>query len=314
MKGRWAAGIVPRNFAWIVKGQLAVSERPGGYAPHHRRVRRHEELLWLRSQGFTRVVSLLGSRHNLHAYEEHELPYSHFPLPAQGDLRPMLGACYPALLEWLRAGERILLHHEELGDRAAGVAAGFLCWSGLLPDAPQATTAVEHLLKRQLGSLGRSIVAAASDIAPEPAQRFFRPSPVPSTLHALGERRAAVAGDPEPAPRRTRRPRPSSAPSSVPPSPVPPAPGEAPEPASAAAVEPPPDGEVVPDSPSTRPRRSRARSAAVDTGAGGAGENVADPPAAASVAPDPPVAVAPDPPAAGALPARPLDAPSRPAR
>lgn len=175
MKGRWAAGIVPRNFAWILKGQLAVSERPGGYAPHHRRVRRHEELLWLRGQGFTRIVSLLGSSHNLHAYEEHNLPSSHFPLPAQGDVRPTLASCYPAILGWLRDGERILLHHEELGDRVAGVAAGFLCWSGLLPDAPQAITAVEHLLKRQLGSLGRGLVAAAAEIAPEPGARAFRP-------------------------------------------------------------------------------------------------------------------------------------------
>ena len=70
MKGRWAAGIVPRNFNWIIRDYLAISERPGGYAPNHRRVRRQEEILWLRAQGFNRVVSLLGSNHNLHAYEE----------------------------------------------------------------------------------------------------------------------------------------------------------------------------------------------------------------------------------------------------
>jgi len=40
VKGKWAAGIPPRNFTWIVKDQMAVSERPGGFAPHHRRVRR----------------------------------------------------------------------------------------------------------------------------------------------------------------------------------------------------------------------------------------------------------------------------------
>ena len=32
MRGRWAAGIVPRNFDWIIRDYLAVSERPGGYA------------------------------------------------------------------------------------------------------------------------------------------------------------------------------------------------------------------------------------------------------------------------------------------
>ena len=59
MKGKWAAGIPPRNFTWVVQDQLAVSERPGGFAPNHRRVRRQEEIIWLRNQGFTRVVSLL---------------------------------------------------------------------------------------------------------------------------------------------------------------------------------------------------------------------------------------------------------------
>ena len=78
MRGRWAAGIVPRNFCWIIKDHLAVSERPGGYAPNHRKVRRHEELLWLRAQGFTRVVSLLASTHNLHAYDELRLEWSRF--------------------------------------------------------------------------------------------------------------------------------------------------------------------------------------------------------------------------------------------
>jgi hypothetical protein len=48
MKGKWAKGIPPRFFNWVIKGKLAVSERPGGYARNHRKVRRHEEILWLR--------------------------------------------------------------------------------------------------------------------------------------------------------------------------------------------------------------------------------------------------------------------------
>ncbi len=51
MKGKWARGITPRFFAWIIKGHLAVSERPGGYARNHRKVRRQEEILWLRGEG-----------------------------------------------------------------------------------------------------------------------------------------------------------------------------------------------------------------------------------------------------------------------
>ena len=70
MKGKWAAGIPPRNFTWVIKDRLAMSERPGGFAPNHRKVRRQEEIIWLQVQGFTRVVSLLPSSHNLRAYEE----------------------------------------------------------------------------------------------------------------------------------------------------------------------------------------------------------------------------------------------------
>ncbi len=166
MRGRWAAGIVPRNFAWIIQDRLAVSERPGGYAPHHRKVRRQEEILWLKTHGFTRVVSLLASGHNLHAYDELGVACSHFPLPAHADVRAELLGLYPELYRWLREGEQLLVHQDELSDRLAGVVAGFLCWAGLLPEPPRAITAVEQLLRRQMGAAGRSIVALAAEIEP----------------------------------------------------------------------------------------------------------------------------------------------------
>ena len=59
MRGKWAQGIVPRGFTWIVKGRIAVSERPGGCGEGHRRVRRQEEIIWLRENGFEVVVSLM---------------------------------------------------------------------------------------------------------------------------------------------------------------------------------------------------------------------------------------------------------------
>jgi hypothetical protein len=166
MRGRWAAGIVPRNFTWVIKDRLAVSERPGGYAPHHRRVRRQEEILWLKGNGFARVISLLPSTHNLHAYDELGLPSAHFALNTQSDVREVLGALYPALLGWLRDGERLLVHHEELNERVSGVIAGFLCWSGIFPELPRAISAVEQILKRELGATGRAIVAVVPDLAP----------------------------------------------------------------------------------------------------------------------------------------------------
>ncbi|HUY29953.1 MAG TPA: hypothetical protein VMV02_03030 [Acidimicrobiales bacterium] len=197
MKGRWAAGIMPRNFAWIVKDRLAVSERPGGYAPHHRRVRRQEEILWLEAQGFTRVVSLLPSSHNLHAYEELGLPASHFGLPPHADVREELGVLYPALLAWIRDGERVLVHQEELGERVAGVVAGFLCWCGLLPDPPRAIYAVEQLLRRQLGSAGRSIVALAPVLAPPAAPAPARVTVVTGDVPDAGDAQAAATADAE---------------------------------------------------------------------------------------------------------------------
>ena len=57
LRGRWAQGLQPRFFCWIIKDRLAAAERPGGFARNHRKVRRQEELIWLKSHGFTRVVS-----------------------------------------------------------------------------------------------------------------------------------------------------------------------------------------------------------------------------------------------------------------
>lgn len=182
MRGRWAAGIVPRNFAWIIKSHLAVSERPGGSAPDHRRVRRQEEILWLRAQGFTRVVSLLASSHNLHAYDEFGLDYAHVPMGVHADFVTVLGELYPKLLGWLRAGDRILVHQDELGERVAGVCAGFLCWSGMIPEPPLAISAVEQLLRRQLGSVGRTIAAFAPEVPPPAEEDRRHPVPPPGEV------------------------------------------------------------------------------------------------------------------------------------
>ena len=161
MRGKWAAGIPPRNFTWIIKDRLAVSERPGGYARNHRRVRRQEEIIWLREQGLTRVVSLLVSPHNLHAYDEMGMTWSHQPLGPQSDARTALAKLYEDLRSWLEAGEKILVHEEELGDRVMGVVGGYLLWAGLLESGPQAITVLERLVQRQMGPLGRELVALA---------------------------------------------------------------------------------------------------------------------------------------------------------
>ncbi|MGH9109736.1 MAG: hypothetical protein ACRDY3_09805 [Acidimicrobiales bacterium] len=166
MRGKWAAGIPPRNFTWVIRDRLAVSERPGGFAPNHRRVRRQEEILWLRAQGFTRVISLLPSHHNLYAYDEGELAYAHYPLAPNADPRPVLTDCYRDLDRSLHEGLRILVHREELGDRVMGVAAGFLVWSGRLPASSQAITLVEHVVGHRMGASGRELVVTAAALPP----------------------------------------------------------------------------------------------------------------------------------------------------
>jgi hypothetical protein len=184
MRGRWAAGIVPRNFTWIIKDRLAVSERPGGYARNHRRVRRQEELLWLKAQNFDRIISLLGSTHNLHAYDELGLTWSHFPMPAGTDPLDPITLLYPSLEQWMRHGERLLVHQDELGDRLMGVVAGYLRWSGLIPDEPRAIAAAEQLLRRQMGSQGRQTVTLVGELPPPgvlrpPPPRAPGPPPPP---------------------------------------------------------------------------------------------------------------------------------------
>ena len=164
MRGKWAAGIEPRNFAWIIKDSLAVSERPGGYARNHRKVRRQEEIIWLREQGFTRVVSLLASPHNLHAYDELGVTWEHLPFPPHAEARAMLADLYPRIRGWLAHGEKLLLHQEELGDIVVGVLAGYLVYAGLIPAGPQAIAILEELTHRPLGPPGRELVAVAASL------------------------------------------------------------------------------------------------------------------------------------------------------
>ncbi len=166
MKGKWASGIPPRNFTWVIKDRLAMSERPGGFAPNHRKVRRQEEIIWLQVQGFTRVLSILPSSHNLQAYEEKSMASVHFPLPVSGDVRAVLVDLYRDLHARLTAGERILVHQEELGDRVTGVVAGYLLWSERLPSSPQAVTVLEHMTGHPMGPSGRHLVEVAGRLSP----------------------------------------------------------------------------------------------------------------------------------------------------
>ena len=160
IKNKWARGIVPRYFHWVIDQKLAVSERPGGYARNHRPVRRQEEIIWLREEGFTRVVSLLTSPHNLHAYEALGLQASHFPYPPGADPAEILPELFAALDGWIGAGEKVLVHIEELSDHLMGIMAAYLLHAGFPGSHAQVIGFVERVVGRPMGPQGRLVVQA----------------------------------------------------------------------------------------------------------------------------------------------------------
>jgi hypothetical protein len=166
MRGKWAAGIPPRHLTWVLPDRLASAERPGGRSLTHRKVRRQEEIIWLRENNFTVVVSIMDSPQNLAAYQEFNMPFSHHPIPTTGDVSEALIGLYEELAERQRAHETVLLHQDDLGDLLIGVVAGYLIWTGRLSGAPEATSVVERLFGHQLGPEGRELAATAETLPP----------------------------------------------------------------------------------------------------------------------------------------------------
>jgi hypothetical protein len=159
-KGKWAQGITPRGFLWIIEGQLAICERPGGYGTNHRRVRRQEEVIWIRENGFSFVVSLIPSDHNLHSYDEQGMPWRHWPFSPTLDLELALPQIYTEIDNLLAADKKLLLHIEEVGDRIGGLMAGYVLWTRKVPVPFDAIMVIEQIMSRQLDPSGRQIVTA----------------------------------------------------------------------------------------------------------------------------------------------------------
>jgi hypothetical protein len=161
-KGKWAQGIKPRAFQWVIQDQLAVCERPGGYGTNHRKVRRQEEVIWIRENGFAFVVSLLPSDHNLHAYDEHAMPWKHWPFSPTLDLDLALPQMYTELHGLLSSRKKLLVHIEDVSDRLMGLMGGYLRWTDLVPVTHEAIVVTERIFGRQMGPSGRSIIDAAA--------------------------------------------------------------------------------------------------------------------------------------------------------
>lgn len=166
LRGKWAQGIVPRNFNWILKDRLAVCERLGGYGSSHRPVRRQEEIIWVLNNDFAHVVSLIPASHNLHNYEELGLPYLHRPLGDTDEYAVRLAEIYRELAQRLDGGERLLFHREDVGEVVSGFVGGYLVWAGYMPEAHRAIVVVEQLLGRKMGPKSREMVTIASSLPP----------------------------------------------------------------------------------------------------------------------------------------------------
>ena len=163
MKGKWAQGIQPRNFAWIIKDQLAVCERPGGYGANHRRVRRQEEIIWIREQGFTCVISLIPSPHNLHNYDELGVTVAPPALRRTTTRRGYLATLYPELKDAARrAAPRCSCTGRSSATASAAPMAGYLLWDGPHRHRPPGHLGGRADHRRQLGPLGRELVAVAA--------------------------------------------------------------------------------------------------------------------------------------------------------
>ena len=167
MSNKWSEGIEPRGFRWIITDRFGVCERPGGYGAGHRRVRRLEEIIWLRRNEIDLIVSLTAIPYNLRDYDEHGVNYVHLPFSDSGGGRERLEEILRTVHAHA-ASERVVLHHDSIGDRVSGVVAGYLLWSGLVASGHEAITIAEHLLERELGPVAREIVAMAQNLRSTP--------------------------------------------------------------------------------------------------------------------------------------------------
>ena len=168
------AGLKPNDFHWIIEGKLAVSECIGGGGLTPRKIRREEEIQWLKGQGINAIFSLLDSDFNLKNYQEVGFRTYHYPLNDDIPIES-LNVIFNAIKEALSDKDRKLLIHRELldeqvpgilagyliyklGEKAfdaineqvPGILAGYLIYSNLLDDPILARTILEKILEKPL--------------------------------------------------------------------------------------------------------------------------------------------------------------------
>lgn len=142
----------------MIKDRLAVSERIGGYGFQHRRVRREEEIIWLKGHGVNAVMSLLGSNQNSFAYSGAGLSFASYELP--DELEPEdVDSVFAVLAEALEPADAVVLvHRDTIDDTLGGLLAGYLIYSEMLDDPIVATDVVQRILGRAIGPEGRRLI------------------------------------------------------------------------------------------------------------------------------------------------------------
>lgn len=154
-------GLKPRDFVWVIQDRLATAERIGGHGFQHRRVRREEELAWLKTEGISVVVSLLPGNQNLASYQSMGMAVTHVPFDedyTQADVARVFAALAEALAD---PAAKVLIHRDHLDESIAGVLAGYLVYSGMIEDPIIAAAVIQEILGRPLGPEARAMIPAA---------------------------------------------------------------------------------------------------------------------------------------------------------
>lgn len=153
------SGLKPREFVWVIAGRLAVCERIGGYGFQHRRVRREEEIVWLRKEAnVTSVVSLLPGNQNVSAYADAGFDVRHRPFTPEdedGDLTPFFELFDEALAD---RSSVVLIHRDSIDEGMGGLLAGYLVYAGYLEDPIIASAVIQEILGRPLGPKARAMI------------------------------------------------------------------------------------------------------------------------------------------------------------
>ncbi len=156
----------PPIHAWIIPGQLAVAERPGGAGRSHRRELRFAEMTWWRSRGVVAIVSALRTRHALADYLEHGFLVRWHPLSDVEQARGEMVALVATVEELLATPgvSAVLVHCDSAGEWLAAIDASLRLGLGLAttPRSALRAAAADGL---PVGSITTSIVGRPNSAA-----------------------------------------------------------------------------------------------------------------------------------------------------